>query len=412
MASGPSTSGAAGLLGACVGDVEGFLRESLGRQPLLHRGDGPDGPLGSLLTVDDVDELLTARALRAPAYRLVQDGRTVPRSATTRSGRIGGVRVDDLPDVGRVLELVHGGATLVLQSLHRSWPPVTRLCREVEDRLAHPVQANAYLTPPGSRGLDVHHDTHDVLAVQLVGSKHWVVHEPAVPAALPSQRWSREIHEPGPVVLDTELHTGDCLYLPRGTPHAAESTDEVSLHLTVGIRTTTWFDVLHRVLDEAAAEERFRAGLPAGLADDADGLADALGPVLEEVGRWFATRDPHAIADHEVARFRDGRAPRLEGQLRRVLSLDAMEAGTKVRARPGVSVRWAITEDRLVLDLPDRVVDLPAAVEPELAHLLAGDAVRLRDLDGRLDAPGRVVLARRLVREGVIETVEAGTSDA
>lgn len=406
MSAVPSRGAAgAGLLAACVGDPAVFVRDILGRAPAIHRGDDRAGALAGLLTLDDVDTMLTGHALRAPAFRLVKDGRTVPRSATTRRGRIGGVRVDDLPDVARVAELVHEGATLVLQSLHRSWPPVARLCQEVEDALAHPVQANAYLTPPGNRGLDVHHDTHDVLAVQLAGSKHWVVHEPAVPAALPSQHWSRDRDRPGPVVMDTELEAGDCLYLPRGTPHAAESTDEVSLHLTVGIRTITWFDLLHRVLDQAAEEPRFRAGLPAGLADDPEALAEAVAPLLAEVAEWFAGRDPRTVAEREVDRFRADRAHRTAGQLRRMLSAPSIGPETHVRARTDVPVRWAAADGRLVVDLPDREIDLPAEVAPEVERLLSGRPVQVASLDGRLDADGRLVLVRRLVREGALDVV-------
>ena len=398
------------LLAACVGDVDHFLHDVLGRRPHLHRGDATD-TLSSLLTVDDVDELLTGRSLRAPAFRLVQDGRTLPRAASTRTGRVGGVTVHDLPDPGRILELVHGGATLVLQALHRSWPPVTRLCRAVEDVLTHPVQANAYLTPPGNRGLDVHHDTHDVLAIQLAGSKHWQVHEPAVEAALPTQRWRREVHEAGAVVLDTDLRAGDCLYLPRGTPHAAETTDAVSLHLTVGIRTVTWLDVLQRALADAADEQDFRRGLPAGFADDPEGLAAALAPVLRDAAAWLADRDVAALAQRESDRFHRTRAPRLDGQLRRLLSLDEVAVDALVVRRAGVPVRCTVEDDRLVLDLPDRRVLLPATVRAAVDRLLSGAAVRVGDLDG-LDEASRVVLARRLVREGICEVAPPRSTGA
>lgn len=408
----PSPDGRA-LLEACVGDVDAFLQEDLGRRPRLHRAEAtPRTDLTGLLTIDDVDELVTARSLRAPAFRLVQEGRTLPRSATTRAGRVGGVRVDDLPDPGRILDLVADGATLVLQALHRSWPPVTALCRALEALLGHPVQANAYLTPPGNRGLAVHHDTHDVLAVQLAGEKHWVVHEPAVVAPLSSHRWSHEEHTPGPLVLDTTLRAGDVLYLPRGTPHAAETTDAVSLHLTIGIRSITWFDVLQRVVAEAADEPRFRESLPPGFADDPDGLAAALQPVLKEAAAWLADRDVAAVAEREVARAHDGRAPDLRGQLARVLALDEIAPDSLVMRRSDAGARLRVDDDRLVIDLPDREVRLPVDARPAIEVLLAGEPVRVDDLPG-LDAPSRVVLARRLVREGMLLAVASdGSADA
>lgn len=409
------TGGGAHALRRYVGDVDRFLADVFGRAPLLHRADdaeghGSSGPLP--LTIDDVDELLTRRSLRAPAFRLVQEGRPLPRSSFTRSGRIGGVTVTDLPDVGRILEHVHGGATLVLQGLHRYWPAVTRLCRELEDTLSHPVQANAYLTPPGNRGLDVHHDTHDVLALQLEGRKHWVVHEPAVTAPLPSQRWSSDEHTPGALLIDTELTAGDCLYLPRGTPHAAETTDGVSLHLTIGIRTVTWHDVLQRALAHTADEATFRESLPPGFVDDPGALATETAARLEEAAAWLRKTEPAALLDEVVAGVRRQQLPRLEGQLRRLLDLDHIGDDTTVRRRPDVTVAVATTDDeeRVQLDLVDRTVAFPAAVRDEVERLVSGAPLRVDALE-RLDPDSRLVLVRRLVREGVLEALPDAVSD-
>jgi hypothetical protein len=56
--------------------------------------------------------------------------------------------------------------------------------------------------------------------------------------------------------------------------------------------------------------------------------------------------------------------------------------------------------------LGDRSLSLPAALEVAVGRLLAGPA-RLGALADLLDAPGRVVLARRLVREGLLVVDEA-----
>lgn len=400
----PDHRDGAAILRRFVGDdVDGFLRTAFGRHPVLHRAGADDGELP--LTFDDVDELLTARSLRSPAFRLVRDGSPLPRSTYTRSGRIGGVAVDDLPDPGRVFEHVHRGATLVLQGLHRYWPPITRLCRGLEDVLTHPVQANAYLTPPASRGLEVHHDTHDVLALQLAGTKHWVVHEPAVEAPLPSQRWSADRYTPGPLVLDTVLDAGDCLYLPRGTPHAAETTTGVSLHLTVGIRPVTWVDVLRRAFARVEDEAALRASLPAGFADDPAELVAGVAARLEEAAAWLRKLDPSELTDEVVECFRTQRQPRLEGQLGRLLHAELIDDDSVVRPRDGVARLRRGGDDRTEIVTADRVVALPAGLTAAVDRLLAGAEVRVGTLAG-LDAEGRCVLVRRLVREGILTVVD------
>ena len=72
----------------------------------------------------------------------------------------------DVIDPGRVYDAFWHGATIVLQGLQRYWEPLVRFSRELELELSHPVQVNAYVSPPGARGLGVHYDTHDVFVLQ------------------------------------------------------------------------------------------------------------------------------------------------------------------------------------------------------------------------------------------------------
>ena len=383
-----------------VGDPGRFEREHWGRRPLLSRQAWPQRPP---LTVEDVDHLVTSSGLRWPGFRLVERGRTVPASACTRSGRIGGQRVDDLVDAGRTLERFRQGATLVLQGLHRSHPPVAELCEQLEEALGHPVQANAYLTPPGSRGLNVHHDTHDVFAIQTHGRKHWVVHEPAVAVPLASQPWSADEHRPGPEVLDVDLGPGDALYLPRGAPHAAETLDEVSLHLTVGVRVVTWHDVLGRAVRRLGEREAsMREALPLGYGRDPEALAEAVASRLSEAADGLVEESAGALVGELLAERRRARRPRLRGHLLELLELDGIHDGTCVRRRAGVEPGLRHEQDAVVLGLPDRDLRLPAAAEPALTALLDGRRHRVGELCHLLDEDGRLVLVRRLVREGAL----------
>jgi bifunctional lysine-specific demethylase and histidyl-hydroxylase NO66 len=401
MAAEPGAASAAeDVLAGLVGDPGRFADEFFGRAPLLRRGAWTQHPP---LTVDDVDALLTD-GLRWPAFRLVQQGRTLARSRHTRSGTIGGQRVDDLADVGRTLALFDQGATLVLQGLHRYHPPVADLCAGLERALGHPVQANAYLTPPGSRGLDVHHDTHDVLALQTHGHKHWVVHEPAVEVPLPSQSWSSSEHVPGALVLDTELGPGDLLYLPRGAPHAAETVGEVSLHLTVGVRVVTYYDLVQRAARRLADEVELREALPVGFQHDPERLAKELERRLAAAAHRLREVDADAVVSDLVAGGRRHRPPDLRGQLRELVDLDSIDDRTWVTRRAGLDPHLVEEDDRLVVVLPDRRLELPVAAGPVVAGLLDGASHRVDELADRLDADSRLVLVRRLVREGALVT--------
>lgn len=396
---GPGPAG--GVLRRLVGDRDRFATEHWGRAPLLRRDAWPGTPP---LSLDDVDRLVTSSGLRWPAFRLVREGTSLPVGAFTREGRIGGQRVTDLVDGGRALEEFDRGATAVLQGLHRYHPPVTELCEQLEEQLGHPVQANAYLTPPDSRGLNVHHDTHDVLALQTHGHKHWVVHEPALAAPLPSQAWSSDEHRPGPLVLDVELAPGDLLYLPRGAPHAAETVGEVSLHLTIGVRAVTWYDVVRRAVGRLADDPELRTSLPLGYGRDPEQLAAEVARRLHRAADGLAAVAPGELVDELLTARRRQRPPRTRGRLLDLVGLDGIDDDTCVRRRPGVGHTLVSAGDRVTIMLPDRDVSLPAAAEPVLVELLDGADHRVGDLAERLDEESRTVLARRLVREGVLET--------
>ena len=396
----PGAAPSAAALRRCVGDVQAFLDQAWTRRVSLHRRAGQDS-YADLLSIDSVDQQLTQTSPRRPAVRVVRDGREVPSSAYTRTGTLGSQTLQDLPDVAGLLRLFDDGATIVLQGLQRTWPPVGRFCRELELVLTHPVQANAYLTPPSAQGLRVHHDTHDVFALQTYGRKRWVTYPPVVDRPLPGQRSGAATADLGPPELDTELGAGDCLYVPRGVLHAAATTGDASLHLTVGVRAVTWHEVARRLVERVTTAPSFREALPAGFARQPERLRDELAGRLKELADLIAQADVDALAESEIDRLWANLLPRLDGQLSTLLDVDAIADDTAIRPRHPLPFTVTNDGNRLRLRMGGRELTMPAYAEPPLRALLSGP-VRLRDLPGLLDAGSRVVLARRLIREGLV----------
>ncbi len=292
----------------------------------------------------------------------------------------------------RVLEEWSEGATIVLQALHINHAPVAAFARALELELRHPVQVNAYYTPREAQGLPVHHDTHDVFVLQVSGSKRWLVYEPALELPLRTQRYRPELGSPGPAVLDVTLRAGDTLYLPRGWLHEALTSADDSLHLTVGVNVVTWLDALRAALDEAGDDLAFRRSVDTG---DAETVLEALAERLDgvEVDRRRAER----LARRSRPLLADG-----FDQLR---SLETLTAGTEIERRP-VHTRLAVGEESLGLLVDGTELQLPAHVRPELEAILAAtDPFTAAELPGALDDEGRLVLIRRLVREGVVRLV-------
>jgi len=341
------------VLRSLVGDVEQFLHTTFGQVPW--RGTTPSH--GHVLDLDDVDRIV-ASAVRVPAIRMIQDGERIAPQRFCSTVRIGSTSLDDVADVRKVLDLYRRGATIVLQSLHRTWPPVSAWCADLERELGWPVQANAYLTPPGERGLAPHRDGHDVLVLQQAGTKAW--------------------HVDG---LDPlTLCVGEVLYLPAGTEHQAHTLDESSLHLTVGVHRPT----AERIAKHAASMAMARA-VPAG-ESPAQHIA-ALRVALQDV------TDEEVVADLR-------RGPRIDesGLLAAAARRPAIDGRTVVAA----AVPWTLepsSDDRVTMRWPRGVLELPQRTRPALELLSAGTPVEVERLPG-LDAAERVVLVRRLLDEG------------
>ncbi len=382
-----------------AGDVDAFVRDAWATRMHLHHGDPDD--LAALLTVDDVDHLLAETALRTPQLRVIRDGMVLPARSWTRRASIGGQPLTGLVDVRRVLDLVDSGATLVLQGLQRYWPPLTRLLAELEHELGHPCQANAYLTPPVSQGFDWHADAHDVFVVQTHGTKQWGVR--TIDHLDRASETSAEASAVGEV--EVELVPGSCLYLPAGTDHAARALDTTSLHVTIGVQPLTWRHAVERevraVLDHADLDHP----LPAGWLADPAGHAPTAKAHLDRVLDGLASRDPVDLLDREADRFRTGRDPAHTGGLADRLLRDALADETVLVRRPGHRAVLRHDGDHVRLLLGDREVRIPAWVTPALEEVVARDRLTPADLAEWLSPDSRLVLLRRLVREGLLRIV-------
>ena len=321
--------------------------------------------------------------------RLAKDGSVLPESSYTRGASLAGKPLTGLVDARKALALFDEGATIVFQGLHRYWCPLTRLVAQLELELGHPCQANAYLTPPGAQGFAVHSDAHDVFVFQTSGTKQWEIHGPDG-------------------VEDVRLVPGLSMYLPTGTPHAARAQESASLHVTIGINQLTWRDLMGRSVDGVLAgvpDEH----LPAGYLDDPGLLADGLAERLEQLAAHLRTLDAAAAVETEVRRFLTGRSPRLPGALIDVLAVRDLHDDTLLSRRPGhpclILDKGVDKGERVELLLGDRSVTLPAWVRPALDEIRIRAELHPADLATHLDPQSRLVLCRRLVREGLLEVV-------
>lgn len=376
-------------LDLCTGDAHTFVRETWCRRAAIHTP-GSAREAQELLSLDDVDRILSTMSLRTPMFRVVKEGNSLPEETYTRAGRTGSKPVTGMADPARIFEHFDQGATIVLQGLHRFWEPVACFARDLELVLGHPCQVNAYVTPPGAAGLSLHSDPHDVFVLQTFGRKHWEIHSAP--------------KEPKRAPIAALLEPGDCIYMPKGTPHVAVTHEALSGHLTIGINTVTWRDILTDTwLD---ADPSLDDALPAGWTSLSEAPVEELTDRLARLGRALARVDVAGIVSARAEAFLSTRLPLVRGALVDRMSVRDLNDRTLLRRRPGTICELRRSGEGLHVLLGDRRLDMPRWLEPAMRRIASLEIFAVGDLASELpDGESRLILARRLVREALL-TVE------
>jgi bifunctional lysine-specific demethylase and histidyl-hydroxylase NO66 len=383
-------------------DRDQFASQYWGQQPLLSPAADLPGGFTQLLDANAIDELVSQRGLRTPFLRVAKNGTTLADKAFTSPGGVGAGIADQVSE-DRLVKLFADGSTLVLQALHRVWPPVLQFCQALAAELGHPVQANAYVTPPQNQGFSAHYDVHDVFVLQIAGEKRWRIHPPVLESPLRDQPWNDrtadvEKRAQEPPLIEAVLKPGDCLYLPRGYLHAATALGGVSTHLTLGIHVWTRFALVQQLMAQALRtvgdDPVIRASLPLGvdvsdrsqMRTDFDVVTAILADAVEQ-----ADLDQMSRSLLENARLNQRAAP--VGPLKQLRDADAISVDTQIVLRRHLAASVDRSGSRILVR--SRAGDLAVAEDDvgPLKALLTNGAATAGDLG--------VELAQRLLLAGL-----------
>jgi hypothetical protein len=157
----------------------------------------------------------------------------------------------------------NAGHTMLLKHADKHSRKLHEVSCVTHEGVGHLAGINVYYSPPDASGFLLHHDGHDLIIVQTVGSKCWKVCEQAFEDQLSvdSKHYTDNPYEnPDKLKCTTYgLRTGDFLYLPRGTLHAPHTMQcpgfddvggEHSMHLSIGIDVlrSRWMNVLQQTV--------------------------------------------------------------------------------------------------------------------------------------------------------------------
>lgn len=379
--------------------LAGFLETYFEREPLFVGRASPRHFAG-LADLDRLDTYLTATLPRLSEVLLVKFGHDQDsRAYAGAEGRI---------DPRRVWSMFADGWTVVFNNLHRHMPELGQLCRAAEAQFSQPFQTNLYLTPAHAQGFKPHWDTHDVFVLQVMGSKDWALYDTKLAWPLPGQSFNQNPVPPGPVSREVRLEAGDTLYVPRGLMHDARSTDEMSLHVTLGLMGKTWADLLFEALAAyALAEPSARRLLPAGYARPEFDAASAEPAFRALLSGFAAQAELGPILAQMAESFVDSRPPQVGGQARQMQAVAALSERTRLGARPDLILRGEEDGESFTIIAHGGALTLPAHAAPAARFALESAGFCAADLPGPLDLAGRLTLLRRLVGEGLVQILDA-----
>lgn len=340
-----------------------FFKDYHEKKALLALRDEPDR-FKNLLSLERIDEIIATVDLPVGSLDMA---RTEPRirreDYTFSSGFV---------DRGAVVRHFQQGATIILPHLHQLDPTLGEFCRALENVFCAHLQTNIYLTPPDNQGFNIHYDDHDVFVVQVSGEKAWRLYDTPIENPFRGEGFRPDVHKAGDPVKEFVMKAGDCIYLPRGLMHDAQTSgDEPSLHITVGLIVKTWADLMLEAVSEVALRTpEFRRSLPPGFAREDYDKSEALAYFKDIVAKFAGEAEFEEAFELFVENFIRSRAPFTRGGV--VSASKPIGEGDRFELRKNTPVRLRSNDEAALIIAPGGEVPMDVKAAKGLEIALSG----------------------------------------
>lgn len=364
----------------------------------------------ALMTAEDLDRLLDSRTLRVSQLWVCNEGRNLPPSTYMSVGEQGRARsVGSTADVRRIMTLategspdpvkvaqhVANGASLTLNQVDQYIPQLRAMCEQFEAETHIRAGVILFVTPPSAQAFSLHADPHDIIVMQTHGTKQWEIH-PTL--------WEKK-NDPDAEIRHLVMKPGDMLYVPEGTPHVVRTTEAgLSIHQTIQFDVPRYNELATKVLLLAFEQYCQDSGLTGPvplLRDGQPELTENLAPRFDA----FADTLKNVDIGDLVGRHLESVVPRQRtlatGRLTAISDSDHVSSETRLRR----VVPFEVTAEAGAVHtvFGQRRFTSPARTEKYLTALAeTADVFTSDSISSELDAKSRLLLCKRLVREGAI----------
>lgn len=375
--------------------LDQFLGTIWGKKHHHIRREQP-GYFSGIISASQLEDYLNTARPPIPAVRLIKGKESIaPDSFRFSSGELNLVRIRN--------EFV-AGYSIIINGLEQYCPPISAITHMIEFELNFESQINAYITPQSSQAFHAHFDDHDVIIMQIEGSKTWYLYEgiDVMPRDFSCRDTFPENDLPTPLTL--RLEAGDVLYVPRGMVHAAQANEAPSIHLTVGIHAPTIKSLLMNALEALSLRDnRPLERLPPRALDDPvvrDCFGDRVRDVISAMG------DPDVIADGwgavQDALIRRGRCHSVGQLVANAVDANRVNSETLVAKYWPLYSRVLATDKGVALQFGQSLVSADASHRAAMLFLSkSASPFKVCELPD-LNAAEQIELARKLIIDGFL----------
>jgi ribosomal protein L16 Arg81 hydroxylase len=368
---------------------EDFVEHTL-HQTFLHIP-GSSSRFSTMYGWEQLNALLNEHRLKPPRMRVFRDGNAIdPR----RYFRFSSSK-DPLLDPIRLTDELTRGATLVIDAIEDTVPPLRALAKDLEWALRSRISVNLYAGWGKSRGFDLHFDDHDVFILQISGEKEWQVYGHTRPFPF-MEDLERTTRPDGAPVWNSRLKQGDLLYIPRGWWHVAHPVGAPSLHLTVGMIFPTGLELLHWYVDQLKEDINVRRDLPnllphAKQLEYTGALSEMLAhfPVNDAIGMFLEDRARGVLSRAQMA---------LPGLVARSITGDSEEMSVRLYAARQLTIGPSpLNTEAIEVTCRDITLTCPVALEAALAQLNDGQEHSVASLLQNISLPNATNMLQDVV---------------
>jgi Cupin superfamily protein len=274
-------------------------------------------------------------------------------------------RTVPMVNMRQVGSLLQSGCTFVIPEVNTYDATMDIACRAMQWWCREVVQVNCYLTTGETSGFKLHWDDHDVIVVQLAGTKSWEVRGPSRPAPMYRDE-GLNLDPPDETIWQGALYPGQVMHVPRGFWHQAtraEHGEGYSLHATFGMTKRTGVDWFTWLADQSRRKLLFREDLVRG--DEIQQLESQLNLTDAAMKIFASERYSNYLSARE----------RLRPAARHVRSRNIFGPPEKVVCVTEFPPKVEDQGERITVFAAGRTMEFSASAKPALDVLLSGHPV-------------------------------------